>query len=188
GFSTYMHPVGADHPIAIGFEAEDKGSFAYFQGLQLQIFDVREPTQPKLVHKHVIGTRGSASAAATDHLAFNYLADRELLALPMAICENSSGGSSYGRMTFEGLLVFKASLTSGFEQLGGIAHGEPEPAPVAGSTTQVGRRCSNWWSNSTSHVKRSVFMDDAVYSVASDVVRAQRLGALGTDVAAISLK
>lgn len=186
GFSTYLHPVGADHLLAIGFEADDRGSFAYFQGLQLQIFDVREPTQPTLKHKTVIGTRGSASAAATDHLAFNYLASRELLALPMAICEGTGTGSSYGRLTFEGLLVFKASLETGFEKLGGVAHAPPE-TPEQYAARPYGGRCSNWWTSSSSHVKRSVFMDDTVYSVATKAIHAQQLGALGTDVALIDL-
>lgn len=187
GYSTYMHPVGKDHLLAIGFEAEDHGSFAYFQGLQLQIFDVRDPAQPLLKHKTVIGTRGSSSAAATDHLAFNYLASRELLALPMAICEDSGGGSSYGRMTFEGLLVFKASLETGFEKLGGIAHGPVETVEQYSAQPYYKSRCYNWWTNANSHVKRSVFMDDAVYSVAEKAIHAQRLGALGTDVAVIDL-
>ncbi len=179
GFSTYMHPVGTNHLLAIGFEAEERGSFAYFQGLQLQFFDVSKPTQPMLLHKEVIGTRGSASAATSDHLAFNYFSSKELLGLPMAICENSAGGASYGRLTFDGLLVFKASLANGFTRLGGVAHGEPE--------AQAGRGCYNWWSTSTTHVQRSVFMDDVVYSVAPDVIRVQHVGELGADVAALSL-
>ncbi len=187
GFSTYMHPVGTDHLLAIGFEAEDHGSFAYFQGLQLQFFDVREPTEPRLLHKEVIGTRGSSSAAATDHLAFNYFQSRDLLALPMAICEGSAGGSSYGRLTFDGLLVYRASVEAGFTRLGGVAHGVPEDEATYLARPWSGK-CSSWWSSSATHVQRSVFMDDVVYSVAKDVIHAQRLGALGTDVAVVSLE
>ncbi|MBL0196593.1 MAG: hypothetical protein IPQ09_20675 [Myxococcales bacterium] len=44
------------------------------------------------------------------------------------------------------------------------------------------------WSHATSEVKRSVFLDDLVYSMATDRVKVQRLGALGVDVADVSLR
>lgn len=186
GFSTYMHPVGKDHLLAIGFDAEDHGTFAFFQGLQLQFFDVADPTHPQLLHKELIGTRGSASAATSDHLAFNYFND-SLLGLPMAICEDSSGGSSYGRLTFDGLLVYRATLADGFTRLGGIANQPAETQELYDSRPYYDSACYQWWSSSTTHVQRSVFMDDAVYSVAPDVIRAQRLGNLGTDLAVLKL-
>ena len=37
------------HLLSIGFDADDHGSFAYFDGVILQLFDVTEPTEPKLV-------------------------------------------------------------------------------------------------------------------------------------------
>ena len=43
------------------------------------------------------------------------------------------------------------------------------------------------WSRGTSVVKRSIFLDDLVYSMAMDRVKVQRLGAFGTDIADISL-
>ena len=86
GFSTYMHPLDHDHLLAIGFDADDHGSFAFFDGIQLQIFDVSQLDDPKLLHKTTIGTRGSASEALTNHLAFNYFPARGLLALPMSVC------------------------------------------------------------------------------------------------------
>ena len=49
------------------------------------------------------------------------------------------------------------------------------------------RACGTWWSRATSEVKRSVFLDDLVYSMATDRVKVQRLGALGVDVADVSL-
>ena len=59
GFSTYMHRIDPDHLLSIGFDADDHGDFAYFNGLLLQLFDVRDPTAPKLLHRETIGTRGS---------------------------------------------------------------------------------------------------------------------------------
>ena len=121
GFSTYMHMMDDEHLLTIGYDADDQGSFAWFTGVMLQIFDVSDPKNPRLTHKDVIGTRGSSSEALTNHLAFNYFAPKDLLALPMTICEGSSGGGSYGTtMTFSGLMVFDVTAASGFSLRGKV--------------------------------------------------------------------
>ena len=174
GFSTYMHRIDAGHLLSIGFDADDKGSFAYFDGIILQIFDVRDPTQPKLLHKTKIGTRGSSSEAATNHLAFNFLGDRGLLAVPMTECSGGGNGRQ-GDLSFSGLYIYQVSLDKGFKRLGRINHGT------------AGVSCNLWWSKASSQVKRSLFLDDLVYSIAMDRVKVQRLGQLGEDVATLSL-
>jgi hypothetical protein len=175
GFSTYIHRIDPDHLLSIGFDANDHGSFAYFDGVILQLFDVRDPTDPKLIHKEKIGTRGSSSEAATNHLAFNYFADKGLLAIPMTICEGGSDGVNGNSLTFSGLLVYDVSVARGFKRLGGVNHGT------------VGANCGTWWANANSMVKRSVFVDDLVYSIAMDRAKVQKMGHLGEDVATLSL-
>jgi hypothetical protein len=174
GFSTYLHRIDPEHLLSIGFDANDHGDFAYFDGVILQLFDVKKPTEPKLVHKEKIGTRGSSSEAATDHLAFNYFADRGLLAIPMTICEGGGDGRNGDMLAFSGLLVYDVDIEKGFTRLGGVDHGAK------------GASCSTWWSNATSAVKRSVFLDDLVYSIAGDRAKVQRMSQFGKDVADIS--
>jgi uncharacterized secreted protein with C-terminal beta-propeller domain len=182
GFSTYMHLLDEQHLLTIGYDAEDHDSFAYFQGLMLQIFDISDLTNPLLVHKEVIGTRGSTSEAATNHLAFNYFAPKGLLALPITVCEDSGGGGSYGdNMTFSGLLVYDISVADGFALRGGVAH--VNPAEVENHYAF----CSNWWTESNSIVQRSIFMDDFVYSVAPTHIKVQDLDALGADLVDVNL-
>jgi hypothetical protein len=175
GFSTYIHRIDPEHLLSIGFDANDHGSFAYFDGVILQLFDVKNPTEPKLLHREKIGTRGSSSAAATDHLAFNYFADRGLLAIPMTVCDGGGDGRNGDTVSFSGLLVYDVDLEKGFTKLGGVDHGGH------------GVNCGTWWSNATSAVKRSIFLDDLVYSIASDRAKVQRLGHLGVDVADLPL-
>jgi hypothetical protein len=175
GFSTYMHRIDPDHLLSIGFDANDHGDFAYFDGVILQLFDVTKPTEPKLLHKEKIGTRGSSSEAATNHLAFNYFADRKLLAIPMTVCEGGGDGTNGNTLAFSGLYVYEVGVEHGFHRLGGVDHGTR------------GVNCSVWWSKAESAVKRSVFLDDLVYSIATDRVKVQRLASLGSDVADISL-
>jgi len=176
GFSTYMHRIDPDHLLSIGFDANDHGDFAYFDGVILQLFDVKNPTEPRLLHKEKIGTRGSSSEAATDHLAFNFLANEGLLALPMTICEGGGDGRNGDELAFSGLLVYDVDVERGFTRLGGVDHGT------------TGASCATWWSNATSAVKRSVFVDDLVYSIAGDRAKVQRMGKLGETFAEVPLQ
>lgn len=171
GFSTYMHRIDERHLLSIGFDANDHGNFAYFDGLLLQLFDVTDPLVPVLLHKEKLGTRGSSSEAATDHLAFNYFRDKHLLAIPATLCAGGGDGRNGTEVSFSGLLVYDVTVDGGFRKLGGIDH------------ARTGARCSAWWSRGASHVKRSIVLDDLVYSIAPDRVKVQRLGHLGTDVA-----
>ncbi|NOZ02467.1 MAG: hypothetical protein GXP54_11330 [Deltaproteobacteria bacterium] len=183
GYSTYMHFMDSTHLLTIGFDADDTGSFAWFQGIMLQVFDVTEITDPKLQHKEIIGTRGTASEAATNHLAFNYFKPKDLLAIPMIVCEESSGGSDYGdKMTFNGLMVYRVTVNDGFEYQGGIPHA------VMDQSGYYGQACGQWWSGSTSTVKRSIFMDDYAVSVAMDVIKFSSLDNLENPVASVSLE
>jgi hypothetical protein len=175
GFSSYLHRIDRDHLLSIGFDADEQGTFAYFDGILLQLFDVSAPTDPKLLHKRKLGTRGSSSEAMTNHLAFNYFAEKGLLALPITVCDGGSNGRNGSEVTFSGLYVFEVSVARGFSQLGGIDHGKS------------GVHCGNSWSQGTSAVKRSLFLDDLVYSVATDRLKVQRMGSLGADVADITL-
>ncbi|HET8939872.1 MAG TPA: beta-propeller domain-containing protein [Polyangiales bacterium] len=144
-----------------------------------QIFDVSDMQDPKLTHKTTIGTRGTSSEALANHLAFTLFKDK--LALPMTICE---GGTTQGGpgtdMTFSGLMVFDVSVNDGINERGRIEH------PMADGSYD-NKACSNWWTNASSVVQRSVFMDNFVYSIANDVMRIQDLNTLGTDVTSVSL-
>src|SRR5262249_24604881 len=155
----------ADHLLSIGFDANDHGDFAYFDGVILQLFDVTKPTDPRLIHKEKIGTRGSSSEALTDHLAFNYFAETGLLAIPMTICEGGGDGRNGDKLAFSGLLVYDVDVRDGFTRLGGVDHGTVPGLPQP--------TCSTWWSQASSAVKRSVFLDDLVYSIAGDRAKVQ---------------
>ncbi len=185
GFSTYMHMMDASHLLTIGYDADDQGSFAFFNGILLQIFDVSNPAAPALVHKERIGTRGSSSAALTNHLAFNYFQPKNLLALPMTVCEGGGNGTFGQNMTFSGLMVYDVTAQNGFALRGKIAHPN---APVSTNGGYDSGLCNSWWTDATSVVQRSVIMDDFVYSVAPDVIRVANVSALATPVSEVSLK
>lgn len=175
GFSTYLHRIDRTHLLSVGFDANDHGDFAFFDGVLLQLFDVTKPTEPKLLHRQKLGSRGSASSATSDHHAFNYLPEKGLLALPLTECAGGGDGVAGSAVAFAGLALFRVSNENGFERLGGVEHDKSRV------------HCDQWWSLGTSDVKRSVFVDDLVYSMATDRLKVQRLGALGKDVADVRL-
>jgi uncharacterized secreted protein with C-terminal beta-propeller domain len=178
-----MHLMDENHLLTIGYDADEQGSFALFQGVQLQIIDVADLNDPRLVHKEVIGTRGSTSEATTNHLAFNYFGSRDLLALPMTICEGTGTGGSYAHeMTFSGLLVYEVTIDDGFARLGGVAHAEPQSGPDYWSA------CGNWWTDSNTLVQRSIFMESFVYSIARDKINVANVDDLSNVLVSIDLK
>lgn len=177
GFSTYMHMLDDNHILSMGYDADDQGSFAWFTGILLQIIDVTNPEDPTLAFREVIGSRGSTSDAATNHLAFNFFPPRDLLAIPMVICEDTGGGGSYGdTMTFSGLMVYHVTAKGGFSFIDGVPHDQVENI-----------RCNNWWTRSNSQVKRSVFMDDFVFSITLEEINVAHLENLANPVANVSL-
>jgi Beta propeller domain len=181
GFSTYMQPMDKDHVLAIGLDADDQGSFAFFNGIQLQIFDVSDLSNPKLQHKTVIGTRGSASDALTNHLAFNYFAPKGLLALPMTICDGGGNGTFGDKLSFSGLMVFDVSLSTGIAERGRMPF--VESAALASTIPS----CSSWWTDSSSAVKRSIIMDDFVIGLSDAVYQVAALGKLDSVLQSIPL-
>ena len=173
GFSTYLHMLDADHLLGIGFDSD--GWDGWFQSVVLQVMDVGDLDAPSLLHKEEIGTRGSASDAAVNHLAFNYHAPRQLLAVPLLICEDSD---SYGsRVSFDGLRVYQVTPEDGFTLLGGIPHSEPRELGWSD--------CGSWWSQSSSPVERSVFLEDWVFSIAADKIQVAPLADLATPAVTI---
>ena len=181
GFSTYMQLMDPAHLLTLGYDADDQGGFAWFQGLQLQIFDVADLASPSLAWREVVGTRGSSSGAATDHLAFNYFAPKDLLAIPLTICTGGTGGWTTGDVTFSGLGVWRVTVAGGFQKLGGVDH---RPAASPGSYSGA---CASWWTNPNTVVQRSVFLEDFVLSLTREELRVQDTRALGTDLARVDL-
>lgn len=184
GFSTYMHLLDATHLISIGYDADDHDSFAYFDGVMIQIFDISDPTKPALQHKHVIGSRGSSSESLTNHLAFTYFEPLKILALPMTICEGGDDGQYGDNLTFSGLMLFDIDLQKGITERGRVEH----PKPSLSTSGGYNYSCYNWWTQAHSEVKRSIFFDEYVYSISDADLKVQNVDALGADLVSLPLQ
>lgn len=111
GFSTYLHPLAGGRLIGLGNEADDQGSFAWFEGLKLSLFDVSHPANPTELSHTIIGTRGSYSPALYDHHAFTYDPTRQLLALPVTVYDGEVNGSECGRFAYDGVHLYRVGDT-----------------------------------------------------------------------------
>ncbi len=74
GVSTYLHPVGDTHLIAVGQRTNP-------WGVDLSLFDVSDPGAPELVDREFLG-EGSSSEAQYEPKAFTYFDAAGILAIP----------------------------------------------------------------------------------------------------------
>ncbi len=160
GFSEYMHPLDATHLLTIGRDATGTGQA---QGLQLQIFDVANGTNPILAHKFTYtGSEYGFSDAEHDAKAFTYFADKKLLAFPY-FAYSQNGGAMHSSLE-----LFSVNASSGFAKLGAIDHTDlvsKNPQGYCGGTYGP-------------QVRRGVFLENFVFSISYGGIVAKDAGNL----------
>lgn len=137
GFSTYLHPLGAEHLIGIGQAADEEGRV---EGMQLSLFDVSDFANPALDHTAPLGE--GWSQALYDHHAFAFWAPESLLMIPVETWEND------GAEPRMGVELFRVDPETGFMGSGFISHADLAP--------------EGWWGG---RVERNVVIGDAIFSV-----------------------
>jgi uncharacterized secreted protein with C-terminal beta-propeller domain len=177
GYSDYLHPYDENHIIGIGKETVESsyGNFAWYQGIKIALFDVSDFENPKEVDKIIIGDRGTDSPALHDHKAFLFDKEKELLVIPVSLHEiseevknqySSVPDNAYGEFTFQGAFVLRLNL-NGFEYRDRITHLSEED------------KLENdyWWSwrDSSAYIKRSLYIDDTLYTISNQMVKMNSL-------------
>jgi uncharacterized secreted protein with C-terminal beta-propeller domain len=177
GYSDYLHPYDENHIIGLGKGAiaAEEGDFAWYQGVKLSLFDVSDVEHPKEVAKYEIGDRGTDSYALSDHRAFLFSKERNLLVIPVKLAEIDEskypGGveaNTYGDYVFQGAYVFDISPEGGFVLRGSITHADAEDFARSGE----------YYYGSGNDVMRSLYMDNYLYTVSGKYVKANDLGTL----------
>jgi len=111
GFSDYLHPIGSDLLLGVGKDAVDMESFAWFQGVKLELFDVSDPARLSSVASIVAGMRGSQSAALGDHHAVAQLSlgdGLHRLTIPVEVHEGDPASpSTHQPWSHSGLYLFE---------------------------------------------------------------------------------
>ncbi|MDX1562701.1 MAG: beta-propeller domain-containing protein, partial [Gammaproteobacteria bacterium] len=160
GVSTYIHPLDDAHLLTIGFDGDETQLNGDFQ---LQIFDVQNLDDPRLIHRYVpqFDEAGFAwTSAIHDHLAFNYFPEAGTLTVPVQYY-----ASTLDRH-FSGFIAFSVDTIAGFAELGRLDHSDIARAQHCdASTGNVPSYCSDGRYLESAHPKRSVTatIDDRTY-------------------------
>ncbi|NMO21944.1 hypothetical protein HPC49_52570 [Pyxidicoccus fallax] len=171
GFSTYIHPVGDTHLLALGEHRDEDGGWNG-RAVKLTLFDVRDLAAPKEAFTQIVGTQSGGSEALYNHKAFNYFPAKGLLAVPFYDWEPSSGHDYWYGFRSE-LRLFRVDTTTGITPLGAMS--------MKDAYQTLNHRNWTWYWQPT--VRRSVMADDYVYAITDAGLRVSRVDALQTPVA-----
>jgi uncharacterized secreted protein with C-terminal beta-propeller domain len=179
GFSVYMHPVADGRLVGVGFDAEDQGDFAYYQGVQVSLFDVADPLAPRRLDNVVIGQRGSSSDVTGDHHAFYFDSERHLIGVPAVelVGKQTEGGSTYGNeVAFSGAILFRVD-DQRLVEAARVTHADLIPPGCADEMTR-----GTWWQDTgpSLDVNRLLQVDGELLSVSRYGVKTHALDASGT--------
>ncbi|MGQ9514802.1 MAG: beta-propeller domain-containing protein [Thermoproteota archaeon] len=174
GYSNYLHPFGEGFLIGVGkdtVEAEE-GDFAWYQGVKISIFDVREYDHPIEKSKLIVGDRGSESPVLTDHKAFLLDLERRILVMPVLVAaidpSKYPGGvppNAHGEYIWQGVYVLEISTEDGIRVLGRITHIEDEE--------EIQK--SGYYFYSRYSVKRAIFIEDILYTISNKRLKANNI-------------
>ncbi len=167
GYSDYLHPYDETHIIGVGkntTEAEG-GSFAWYQGIKISIFDVSNVTHPVQTATYVIGDRGSDTPVLYDHKAFLFDRSRNLLVIPATNVSIDKSMYYPGPVppnayaVEQGAYVFDISLYHNITLEGFITH-VPEGTSIY---------------EEAYHVKRSLYIENVLYTISDKIIKMNNL-------------
>lgn len=174
GFSSYLHPIGTDHLLAVGMDGTEDGEIT---GLAISLFDVSDFANPALKDKLVIESDDwSWSEALWDHHAFTY--HRDNLSLPIYTWDYDSYGG------FSGLLSVDVDLEAGLTETGRIGHEDLVDASDCLYEDYYGAdACGDWYWYAW--MRRSVVIEDNLFSISDYGIKVNDLTAPETEIARV---
>lgn len=185
GYSDYLHPYDENHLIGIGREvSEDELQISptvdqrmimpaptRIQGVKIALFDVTNPSAPKEISKYVLDRDDSDSPALQDHRAVLFSKEKKLLAIPInhstfRFMPNPTTEIMPVNRHWQGVYVFNISPENGIKLRGTVEH----PA------------ISDYYNP----VKRSLYIEDNIYTISSQLLKINNLSNL-TEIKEIKL-
>jgi hypothetical protein len=176
GYSDYLHPYDKNHIIGIGKEtATTEWGGISTKGLKIALFDVTDVEHPQQIDKVEIGDSGTDSAVLTDHRAFLFDKNKNLLVIPARVVQTldlTVKVSGDQQRIWYGAYVFGLTPETGFVLKGTVEH-----------STGAGYS----WYGSPNEVKRSLYIGDTLYTLSQKQILATSLSKINTTVATIKL-
>lgn len=179
GYSDYLHPYDETHLIGIGHEVDesidankvhssDAVYYTAIQGVKISLFDVSDVSNPVEMHKAVIGDRGTTSLATTDHKAFLFDKNKQLLVIPVTVMERKQNQSKNvdGDFTFQGAYVYRINLQE-LTLKGRITH--------MNSTEIADMAMKGYWYGYGTEIQRSLYIGNTLYTLSNKMIKANSL-------------
>jgi len=139
------------------------------------VSDVEHPTQ---IDKVEIGDSGTDSAALSDHKAFLFDKEKNLLVIPARVVKNEATGADKSGVTqpniWYGAYVFGVTPEAGFTLRGTVEHG-------------TGSDRYYYYGSAANEVKRSLYIGDVLYTLSSKKILANSLSQINTTIITIPL-
>jgi uncharacterized secreted protein with C-terminal beta-propeller domain len=168
GYSSYLHPYDEKTLIGLGKETTtDTNGNVTTKGLKISLFDVENPIEPRELMSYSAGSEGSDSMALYDHKAFLFSKEKELLVIPASLTKLSADSRYRYNIDFNGALVFKITKDK-IELKGKISHPKEESKNVN----------DYWYYDSGNAVKRSLYIENNLYTVSENYLKINDLGDL----------
>lgn len=176
GYSSYLHPLDDDHLVAVGMAGDEWGGTT---GVAVNVFDLTDFANPVLLHQHEISASSdgwSYSEALWDHHAFTF--DEGVLTIPAYYYDYSSGDYEW----WSGAVVMDVSVADGVSERGRVEHSDllAEAECVYGEDYE--EYCEEY---AYATLRRSVYIEDYLYTVSDYGVKVGALATPETDVAHI---
>jgi len=179
GFSTYMHPLADGRLLGVGFDAIDQGNFAFFDGIQVSLFDTKDPRNMARLDNHILGQRGSGSDVTGDHHAFYYDAAAKLIGIPVVtVGEEGNQAIRLGRVSgsnvdFAGAVLYRFEGDK-INEVTRISHNDLMPQNCR--TLLSG---NSWWQNKyrSLDINRMFTLDGRLVSISRFGIKAHDLNA-----------
>jgi len=164
GYSNYLHSYDENHVIGVGKEtvSAETGDFSWYQGVKISLFDVTDLTEPKELAKYEIGDRGSDSPVLSDHKAFLFSKERNLLVIPVSVAKADAKAPSWatGEIVWQGAYVFTISLEL------------EEKITLKGTITHVENGNVH---NASYHATRALYINDVLYTISESKIKMNSL-------------
>lgn len=135
GYSAYLHPIGDDHLLGVGQDADLNGRV---EGLQASLFKVADPSDPERIDRFTM--KNGHSEVEWDHHAFLHDPSTGLTVFPYERWDDRKGGSSPS-----GALVLTVT-DDGIREVGAVSHAEAH---------------EDWWAP----IRRSMIIDGRLVTV-----------------------
>lgn len=173
GYSNYLHPYDENHLIGIGMDTVEEGGSAFDRGMKISMFDVSDINNPKEKFTALIGDRGTSSEALTNHKAFLFDKEKNIMAFPVSVYIDETQGKkdvfSYGKFKFQGAYVYSVDIEKGFNLREKITHVN-----------------NNLYDNSA-YIKRIIYIGEYLYTASDLMIKSNHLNNM-TPYESIQLK